>query len=233
MQSRVISIGTLAAHPLWGERQQVRTGHMTTTLVRAGERRIVVDPGLPAAALAARLGERANLAPGQITDVFLTSFHPDGRRALAAFDAAVWWIHADERESVGVAMAQRLRAMSMREGVEDAGERDEELMAHLRQEIATLQRCKAAPDSFADRVSIFPLPGVSPGTCGLLLEDMRHTTLICGDAVATSEHLDEGRVLHAADLDKARTSLEEALEIADLLILGRDNMVVNPMKRPF
>ena len=35
MQSshRIISIGTLAAHPLWEERNDVRTGHATTTLI--------------------------------------------------------------------------------------------------------------------------------------------------------------------------------------------------------
>lgn len=59
---------------LWGERQAVRTGHATTTLVVEGEMKLLIDPGLPGTVIAARLAERANLSPADITHVFLTSF---------------------------------------------------------------------------------------------------------------------------------------------------------------
>lgn len=235
MEVRVISIGAMAAHPLRGERTPVRTGHTTTTLVRAGKRVILVDPGLPAPALVARLGERCGLGPEDITDVFLTSFHPEGRRALEAFADAAWWISADERESVGVALAMRLKQIASGEGVEGAGERDEDIVEFLRREVALLQRCTPPEDGeFGERVSVFPLPGVTPGTCGLLIDADRHSTLICGDAIPTLEHLEQGRVPSpAADVEAARASFEEAIEVADLLIPGRDNVVVNPTKRPF
>jgi glyoxylase-like metal-dependent hydrolase (beta-lactamase superfamily II) len=78
------------------------------------------------------------------------------------------------------------------------------------------------------------MPGVTPGMCGLLLEDPRHTTLICGDAVLTEEHLERGQVAPwSADIAKATESFAEAVEIADLLVPGRDNVMVNPVKRPF
>ena len=83
MDFRIISIGCLAAHPLWNERGAVRTGHATTTLITSGKRRILVDPGLPPQALSARLSERAGISPQDVTDVFLTSFAPDVRRGLA------------------------------------------------------------------------------------------------------------------------------------------------------
>lgn len=235
MDYRIISIGAMAAHPLWGERQPVRSGHATTTLILAGERRVLVDPGLPAPALVARLGERANLQPGDISDVFLTTFHPECRRALDAFQDAAWWISGAEREAVGVALAQRLKAIARGEGAEGAGERDEDIIEVLQRDVALLQRCRAAEDEpFGERVSVFPLHGVTPGCCGLLLEGERHTTLICGDAVPTLEHLEQGKIPSpAADVDKARASFEEAVEIADLLVPGRDNVVVNPTKRPF
>lgn len=231
MDVRVISIGTLAANSLWGERAPQRTGHSTTTLIRTGsgtkERVILVDPGLPHQALVARLGERANLTPADITDVFLTSFHPETRRALPAFAEAAWWIHPDEREQVGVALAQQAVLLKQRgDGAE--------MLEALSQEIALLQRCRAAEEALAPHVALFPLPGVSPGCCGLLIEEVRHTTLICGDAVATAEHLDQGSVLPTAmDVDKARASFEEAIEIADLIVPGRDNLTVNRTKRPF
>ena len=37
----------------------------------------------------------------------------------------------------------------------------------------------------------------------------------------------------AADVEQARESFQEAVEIADVLIPGRDNLIVNPTKRPF
>ncbi|QOJ00074.1 MAG: MBL fold metallo-hydrolase [Phycisphaeraceae bacterium] len=228
MMVRVISIGALAQHPLRSEKAPLRTGHATTSLILAGNRRILVDPGLPAPALAARLGERSGLTPSDITDVFLTCFRPDARRSLALFEGAKWWISAEEREAVGVPLAHSLaRAAS-------AEPPDAELIAALEQDVALLRRCEPAPDRLHERVSLFPLPGVTPGLAGLLIEEPRHTTLICGDAVPTWEHLEQGQVLaESVDLERARESFAEAIEIADLLVLGRDNAVVNPTKRPF
>jgi glyoxylase-like metal-dependent hydrolase (beta-lactamase superfamily II) len=223
---RVISIGALGAHPLWGERNPVRAGHATTTLVRAADRAILVDPGLPDTVLLARLRERANVAAADITDVFLTSFRPDARRALGAFPEAQWWIAEAEREGAGVPLVDALRRAA------EGG--DDELQQILTQDVATLQRSQAAPDSLAPHVDLFPLPGVTPGCCGLLITDQRHTTLVCGDAIPTIEHLEQGKVLpNCADAQAAMRSFSEAIEIADLLVLGRDNLVVNPTKRPF
>ena len=230
MDVRVVSIGALSAHPLRGERAPVRTGHATTTLILAADRRILVDPGLPLQAVAARLEERAGLKPPDITHVFLTSFNPETRRALQAFDDAVWWISSTERDHIGTALVAKLH--------EAAEEGDDKLRELLEQDIALLRHCEPAPDHLADdkgeRVDVFPLPGVTPGLCGLLIAGARFTTLIAGDAIPTIEHLEQGKVLQeAADVDKARESFTEAIEIADLLVLGRDNIAVNPTKRPF
>jgi glyoxylase-like metal-dependent hydrolase (beta-lactamase superfamily II) len=228
MEWRVISIGTLPAHPLWGEKGQVRTGHATTTLVVSGDKRILIDPGLPEQILNARLAERANLAPSQITDVFLTSFKSDCRRGIGAFAHATWWISEAEREGVGVPIAQRLKELNPDD------EEDQVLKDVLSRDVAVLQRCKVAPDRLADRVALFPLPGVTPGLCGILLEDARFTLLVTGDAIPTVEHLERGQVLAGAvDGAKARESFAEAIEVADMFILGRDNLVVNPTKKPF
>ncbi|MCC5785779.1 MAG: MBL fold metallo-hydrolase [Phycisphaerales bacterium] len=226
MELRIISIGTLSIHPNWGEGSPVRTGHATTSLIRSGDRVVLVDPGLPEQMIGARLQERAGIRPDAVTDVFLTRFHPEVWRGIGAFANARWLIGGRERESVGVPLASHLKR-AMEEG-------DDETVEALRQHIAILHRCEAAPDRLAPGLDLFPLYGVSPGLCGLLIDEARHTTLICGDAVATIEHLLDGKVLRgAADINQAKESFAEAIEIADLLVLGRDNMVVNPTKRPF
>jgi len=223
---RVISIGTLASHPLWNERGEVRTAHATTTLIRGGDRCILVDPSLPGEILEARLRERCGFGAERITHVFLTSFRPDLRRGLRVFDEATWWLAEAEREAVGRSLLAGF------EQARDEGEPEHAEM--LREEIALLRRFEPAPDHLADRVDLFPLPGRTPGSAGLLLPLPRFTLLICGDAIPTIEHLEKGQVLaDCFSLEQARESFAEAVEIADLLILGRDNLVVNPTRRPF
>jgi len=218
---RIISIGTLAAHPLWGERVPVRTGHATITLIRSGKSIILVDPGLPDQAVVARLGERSNLRASDITHVFLTSFKPDTSRGLGAFEHAKWWVSGPERERVGIRLISMLKKAS--------ADGEEKLRQMLERDISHLQRCEEAPDALAAGVDLFPLPGVTPGLAGLLIEHAQATTIVCGDAVATVEHLAEGKVLTVCDdMEAARSSFAEAVETADWLIPGRDNLVPSP-----
>jgi glyoxylase-like metal-dependent hydrolase (beta-lactamase superfamily II) len=218
---RVISIGALAAHPLWGEREPVRSGHATCTLIRAGDVNLLVDPGLPDRAMVQRLAERANLGPGDITHVFLTSFHPDTHRGMGAFENATWWISRAEREGVGVPMISALRH-SVEQG-------NEELKNAVQNEVAMLERCEEAPETLADGVDLFPLPGVSPGMCGLIIEGEEATMVVCGDAVATVEHVMRRQILPwAIHVPAAKASFAEALEMGDFLVLGRDNIVPSP-----
>lgn len=236
---RVLSIGALGAHPLRGERAPVRTGHATTSLISSGDARILVDPGLPAPAIAARLEERAGLSPDQITHVFMTQFHPECRRGIEAFDGAQWLLSEREREGVGVPIVESLKrlgetAANAQAAGEDLEDDQKTMMEVLQRDVAILQRTQAAPDSLAPGVDLFPLPGVTPGLTGLLVLRPAGDILVCADAIPTIEHLEQGKVLPgAADLDQARESFQEAIEIADLLVLGRDNIAINPTKRPF
>src|SRR3954470_4878270 len=95
----IISIGTLSRNRLWGESEAVRTPHATTTLIRSAKRTILVDPGLPAAALGARLFERTGLRPEQVDTVFLTNFRPAHRAGLTLFPQAKLLIHEVEQQA--------------------------------------------------------------------------------------------------------------------------------------
>ena len=223
MDYRVISIGALSRHELWGESAPSRTAHATTTLVRSGKQVILVDPGLPAQIVSARLQERAGIEPSQVTDVFLTCFRPAHRMGLGAFPNARWLISEAEREVTGHHLIEHLEQ-----------EQDEAVRRILAQDVAILKRCVAAPDRLADHVDLFPLPGFTAGTCGLLLSQVNCTVLIAGDAVATAEHLSQGRVLRSSvDTEQARQSLLEAVEIADAVIPGHDNLLLSPARGGF
>jgi len=223
VSARVISIGTLASHPLRNEPADLRTGHATTSLVVSGKHRILVDPSLPPQVVAARLDERAGLKPSDITHVFLTSFDRDRRRCVGSFERARWLIAPNERD-----FAQR-ELEEMAQAFERSGNRD--LASHCIIERQALSRMDEAEDELAPGVALFPMPGVTPGLCGLILSQPTHTLLICGDAVPTLEHLEQGKVLPGAkDVEQAQESFREAVEIADILILGRDNWSSNPLR---
>ena len=221
----VISIGTLSRNRLWNESKALRTPHATTLLVRAGERgsntrerRILVDPGLPGPALAARLFERTGLLPADVDVVFLTSFRPSHRGGLALFPDADWLLHGPERDAV-------------REHLTDLADRgDAEVRGIVRRELAVLDRTRELEgDKLAEQVDLFPLPGYTPGTCGLLVAEAASTTLIAGDAVPTRDHLLAAQVLpDAHDPDAAREAMREVYEIADVVVPGHDNLFLNP-----
>ena len=218
---RVISIGALSSHPLWNEPPGLRTPHATTTLIRSADKIILVDPALPPQAIAARLFERSGLRPNQVTDVFLTHFRPAHRAGLPAFENAKWWISEAEREAVGAHLVTQLDRAP-----------DEETRDLLEREIALLQRCKPAPDKLAPQVDLFPLPGYTPGTTGLLLPLPTATIIIASDAIPTVEHLERGQILAGAyDVEPAMESFKEAVEIADWIIPGHDNITPNLTRR--
>ncbi|CAN5869052.1 hypothetical protein BH11PLA1_BH11PLA1_15140 [soil metagenome] len=219
---RVISIGAMSANPLWGERSPVRTGHATTTLIRTAGVTILVDPGLPGTMLGPRLKERSGLDPEDVTHVFLTSYHPETHRGITLFEQAIWLIAKEEREGAGVPLVTILkRAM-------ESPDPDAQLITQLQREVELLQKFQEAPQRLAPGVDIFPLFGVSPGCTGVLIGQDEVTTVICGDAIPTVEHFRRGMApLAAADVTAAKSAFADACEVADLLILGRDNMIVN------
>lgn len=215
----IISIGTLARNRLWNENEVVRTAHATTTLIRSQKRQILVDPGLPATVIGARLAERTGLRPEQIDTVFLTSFKPYTVAGLEAFPKARILIHEVEQE---FARGQLTRL------IDQAPEEDID-RAYMERELELLERCEPAPDELTEDVDLFPLSGHSPGLCGLLLKSPLMTALVTGAAVPTLDHFLAGQVLpDSRDIPQAQESLKEAYEIADLIVPGFDNLFLNP-----
>ncbi len=218
----VVSIGTLSSNPFWHEPPGVRTAHATTTLVRDAGRIILVDPSLPAQAILARLFERTGLAAENITDVFCTTLRPTHRRAIDAFPSARWLCAEAELETCRT----HLEAMAR---TAERIEREQETL--ISAELKTLERFAAAADKLTPGVHLFPLPGPSAGSAGLLLAAPTRTVLIAGDAAVTAEHVEAGRVWNGcADAEAAKESIQEIVEIADVIVCGHDNLMLSPMR---
>ena len=214
----VISIGAMGANRLWGESAPVRTSHATSTLVIDGDRRILVDPSLPPAALAARFNERTGRGIDSVTDVFCTTLRPVHRRSIEAFADARWWACEAEIE----AYARHLESMS-----ESADRLEDDQVAAIEADRALVRRFQAAPDQFGPQTSLFPLHGASPGSAGLLLTPATTTVLIAGDAIITGGHFLAGQIWQGChDTEAAQESFRDAMEIADVIIPGHDNVML-------
>ncbi len=218
----VISIGTLSHNRLWGEAAPVRTAHATTTLVADGKRLILVDPSLPSPAIEARFFERTGKRLVEVTDVFCTSLRPVHRRSIEALPHAAWW--AAEAELV--AYRDALGTM-----LDSAGRLESEDADRARGELKLIERFKPAPDKFSPQVDLYPLPGPSPGSAGLLLTPQTATIIIAGDAALTGEHVLRAQVWEGCgDREKALESLRDILEMADVIVPGHDNVMFSPQR---
>ncbi len=228
MELTVVSIGTLSKNPFWDEKAPVRTSHATTTLLRSGQAVVLVDPSLPAQALQPRLFERTGLQPDAITHVFLTSFRPVHRRGLRLFEKAQWLLAEREMEFA----EEQLRTAEHRAA--EGEHADRELQAMVADELALLKKCRPAPDSLAEGIDLFPLPGYTPGQAGLLVGGTTITAMVAGDAVPTAAHFLAGRIFEDCyDIEKAKDSMAEMYEIADLIVPGHDNLFLNPRTAGF
>lgn len=217
---KIISIGTMACNLIWGERGRVRTQHATTTLVEEGGRRFLVDPSLPPEVLDARLHERAGKRLDDMTDVFCTTLHPAARRGLEGLAGADWWCGREELEDFSNHIRELAENAS---GTEDPD--------NIKRELGVIRRFRPAPDTFTENIGIFPLPGYSRGCTGLLLTRPASTVLLAGPAVPTADHVHRGMVWEqCADSERAKESLLEILEIADVIVPGFDNLVLQPSK---
>lgn len=214
----VISIGALSHNRLWGEPAPLRTPHATTTLVKDGGRRILVDPGLPPTVMEARFNERTGGHVTDVTDVFCTTLRMAHRRAIAALPGARWWCGEAElqwyRERLG-------------DLISSAGRLKGEDLSAAQADLALLKRFHPAPDRFGPQTELFPLQGPSPGCTGLLLTPATHSIVIAGDAALTTEHVQRGQVWEGSeDAEAALESLRSILEIADVIVPGHDNVLL-------
>ena len=222
MDFTVVSIGTLSSNPFWSEKPGLRTPHATTTLVRDEGRLILVDPSLPGVALVSRLFERTGLTADRITDVFCTTLRPTHRRSVEAFENARWLCAEQELQTYRSHLAMVAEASERKDGrTEQAVQVDQEL----------LERFTPAPDKLAGSVHLYPLPGPSAGSAGLLLAGTRLTAIVAGDAAVTAEHVLAGRVWSGCgDAEAAIRALTEIIELADVIVCGHDNYMLSPTR---
>ena len=218
----IISIGALSRNRLWSEVSAVRTAHATTTLISGDGKQILVDPSLPAPALAARFNERTGKTLSDVTDVFCTTLRPVHRRSIEAMGHANWWTSEQELQTYRAHLESLL---------DSAGRISAEDTATVEADLKLIERFKPAPEQFTPQVQLYPLAGSSPGSAGLLLAMPILTVVIAGDAALTGQHVLAGQVWQGCnDVNAALESLRDLLELADVIVPGHDNVLLSPSR---
>ncbi len=218
----VVSIGALSRNRLWGELSPIRTAHSTTTLVSTEDRMILVDPSLPGRVLEARFNERTGKHLSDVTDVFCTTLRPVHSRGADALPHAKWWCIEEELETYREYLLSVLGSAD-RLGTGDA--------SGIEAELKRIERFSPAPVEFAKQVQVYPMHGASAGSAGLLLTPTITTIVIAGDTALTAEHVNLGQIWKGcANTEQALQSLQDLLELADIIVPGHDNVMVSPQR---
>jgi glyoxylase-like metal-dependent hydrolase (beta-lactamase superfamily II) len=216
----VISIGALSRNRLWGESAAVRTSHATTTTVFDEGKIILVDPSLPAQALAPVFNERTGKQLAAVTDVFCTTLRAVHRRSILALPEANWWAHTDEID------AQRAKLTALLDSAERIDPAD---AGQIEADLKLLEGFRPAPEKFTEQVTVYPMAGATAGSAGLLLTPPTMSVVIAGDAVLTAGHVALGQVWEGCDdRERALETLRDVLELADVIVPGHDNVCISP-----
>jgi glyoxylase-like metal-dependent hydrolase (beta-lactamase superfamily II) len=203
----VLAIGSLARNTYWKEKAAVRQEYATTTLLRSADAVIVVDPGWPPDVLERALFYRAGLEPKAVTHVFLTHMDPAHFMGIGIFEKARWLAYDEEIRWADAEAA--------------AGDPVRPLLARL----------KAAPERLAPGIDLFPTFGHTPGHCSLLVFSPMQNLVVAGDAALTRDHFEHGDLGDGPwDLEKAKESFTDVVEIADAVVPGHDNVVLCRMQ---
>jgi len=199
----VIAIGSLARNKYWKESAPVRQEYATATLVRAGDVRLMVDPGWPPDVLRSALIYRVGLEPGAVTHVFLTHLDTAHLMGIGLFGDAKWLAYEEEIRYAEAEWTPEEPARKI------------------------LARLEAAPEKFAPGVDLYPTFGHTAGHASILVYSAVQSLIIAGDAVLTRDHFEHGDLGDTPwDIEKAKVSLQDIIEIADCVVPGHDNLFV-------
>lgn len=79
-----------------------------------------------------------------------------------------------------------------------------------------------------DVIDVVTTPGHTPGTAGLRFDYRGLSVFVAGDAIATKDFWDEGRIyFKALDIDVAKQSMKKIASISDIVVPGHDNYFIN------
>ena len=192
----VITIGNLSRNRYWGESEEKALHPVicTTTVITVDGRHVVVDPSL----------KDANAMADELKR--RTGLSPDN------IDL-VFVTHEHEDHHIGMPhfpkaqwLASPLAAEAINTGFRYA------------------KKVQPVNDKIYDAIDVIHIPGHTPGTSGLRFDYRGLSVFTVGDAVATKDFWDEGRIyFKALNTEEALRSYKKIASVADIVVPGHDN----------
>ncbi len=180
--------------------------------IASGDRRILFDTGGPAKRSTLKQSlERINIAPEQINTLFVSHFHDDHVRNYDFFPQAEILLHAREAEWADTNPVHEIAFPEVYYNVLKNSGR----MTLIDDEI-----------ELAPGVRVLHLPGHTPGSMGLLLQDSdMPATVIAGDAVKNIAELATGTVNMTFDSGISKQSIAKIRACAEVVVPGHDRIL--------
>ena len=197
----VLTLGQISRNRYWGEKdtQAYRPAFCTSTLIRAKNCNIIVDPALPEDEMIKVLDGRTGLTPQQVNFVYITHGHSDHIVGLSAFPDARWLTAPKELETV--------KNVLNGQGKEDFA-----------------QKVEAAPPEIAEGVAVIPLPGHTLELGGLEFDSADGHVIVTGDAVMNYDfYQDRQGYFNSVDFGLVRETIELIAKKADIVVPGHGN----------
>ena len=201
----VITIGNLSRNRYWGEGEEKprRQARCTSTLVAVDGSRLLVDPSLAdAGEMASELDRRAGIGPGDVDAIFVTHAHGDHHAGLKHFPEAHWLAAPDVAATINASGSYR-------------------------------KKLEPVVGTIWDVVEVIPTPGHTVNHHSLRFECDGMSIVVAGDAVMTRDFWRERRgYFNSVDSQLAAETMDMIARVADIVVPGHDNLVLNCAPRP-
>jgi glyoxylase-like metal-dependent hydrolase (beta-lactamase superfamily II) len=192
----VVTIGNLSRNRYWGESEEkaLHSVICTTTVITIGGFHVIVDPSLK---------EEKAMADELKRRTGLTPDHID----------VVFVTHEHGDHHIGMPNFPKAKWLSSALVAETINKTE-----NYPKEV------EPAGDKIYDVIDVIPTPGHTPGTAGLRFDYRGLSVFVVGDAVATKDFWDEGRMyFKALDMAESQRSMKKIASLADIVVPGHDN----------
>ena len=192
----IITIGNLSRNRYWGESEEksLHSVICTTTVITINGHHVLVDPSLKDSDAMVKELKRR------------TGLTPDN------IDV-VFVTHEHEDHYTGLPNFPNARWLASAEVAQAINK-----IAHFSKKV------EAAGNKIYDFIDVVSLPGHTPGTSGLRFDYRGLSVFVVGDAVATKDFWDEGRMyFKALDIEESLRSYKKIKGLANIVVPGHDN----------
>jgi len=196
----IITIGNLSRNHYWGESDEkpLRSAICTCTVIRGRNFNLLVDPSI------------------KDHDTMATEL--DRRTGLAPDEIDnVFITHQHDDHLFGINHFTKARWFA-----------GPEVAEALNKSGRYNKKIEAAGKILLDELDVIPMPGHTTDSYGLRFHFNGFSVIIAGDAVATKDYWDGGRMYYNVnDMATATKTLEMIRSMADIIVPGHDNYFLN------